>query len=28
MKVDFEDLVTELKNKNIRLSHQRLKVLE
>ncbi len=28
MKVDFEELVTELKNKNIRLSHQRLKVLE
>lgn len=28
MKVNFEDLVTELKNKNIRLSHQRLKVLE
>ncbi len=28
MKIDFEDLVTELKNKNIRLSHQRLKVLE
>ena len=24
----FEDLVNELKNKNIRLSHQRLKVLE
>lgn len=28
MKIDFEDLVAELKNKNIRLSHQRLKVLE
>lgn len=28
MKVQFEDLLNELKNKNIRLSHQRLKVLE
>ncbi|HBV68725.1 MAG TPA: transcriptional repressor [Clostridiales bacterium] len=28
MKVVFEDLVAELKNRNIRLSHQRLKVLE
>lgn len=28
MKVDFNDLANELKKKNIRLSHQRLKVLE
>lgn len=28
MKVQFENLLNELKNKNIRLSHQRLKVLE
>lgn len=28
MKVKYEDLLSELKNKNIRLSHQRLKVLE
>ena len=28
MYLDFEDLTRELKNKNIRLSHQRLKVLE
>ena len=28
MKVQFENLLDELKNKNIRLSHQRLKVLE
>lgn len=28
MKITFEDLLKELKNKNIRLSHQRLKVLE
>lgn len=28
MKVDFNDLAKELKKKNIRLSHQRLKVLE
>lgn len=28
MKVKYEDLLTELKNKKIRLSHQRLKVLE
>ncbi|WP_352419209.1 Fur family transcriptional regulator [Proteiniborus sp.] len=28
MKITFEDLSKELKNKNIRLSHQRLKVLE
>lgn len=28
MNETFEDLVNELKNKNIRLSHQRLKVLE
>ncbi|MDR7870891.1 MAG: Fur family transcriptional regulator [Tissierellaceae bacterium] len=28
MKVNFDDLTKELKNKNIRLSHQRLKVLE
>lgn len=28
MKIVFEDLLKELKNNNIRLSHQRLKVLE
>ena len=28
MKANYEDLVKELKNKKIRLSHQRLKVLE
>lgn len=28
MKVQFEDLLNELKNKKVRLSHQRLKVLE
>ncbi|NYB74888.1 transcriptional repressor [Sedimentibacter hydroxybenzoicus DSM 7310] len=28
MKVNFESLIDELKNKKIRLSHQRLKVLE
>lgn len=28
MKVQFEDLLDELKNKKIRLSHQRLKVLQ
>lgn len=28
MKLDFEELTKELKNKNIRLSHHRLKVLE
>ncbi len=28
MKANYEDLVIDLKNKNIRLSHQRLKVLE
>jgi Fur family peroxide stress response transcriptional regulator len=28
MKVNYNDLLTELKNKKIRLSHQRLKVLE
>lgn len=28
MKLNFEDLTRELKNNNIRLSHQRLKVLE
>lgn len=28
MKVSYEDLSKELKNRNIRLSHQRLKVLE
>lgn len=28
MKLNFEDLTNEMKNKNIRLSHHRLKVLE